>query len=781
MSLTIKLNLDNAGIKKGIFESSKVLTKLRQNVLKIQRGFQVLQKKIQTNFVKIGKSIKTATKKISDFGKKNKLAIAGMGAAFVATALGFKRLINEAGKLERVETQFKVFLKDAKLAKEHVKELVEFTAKTPFSFEGVADTSKLLQGFGFEMKQVMPLLKSIGDVAAAVGQPMKDLGAILGKIRGQGRLTGETLEQLQQRSIPINAALAKVLKAPESAIKSLVSQGKVSSDTLIEAFNSISEEGGLAFNAMIDLSKTYEGKLSTLKDNIIIVAQSLGNMLLPVIKKVMDIMIKFLGLLQESPVILKLIKNLGLVALAFTGVATAVGGVTIVVWGLNTALATTLGTIGIGIVTIGVITALVITFWDKLKKLASIIIKEFPVAADIIEYFAYRFNILKDAFYDLGIAVFNFGKTIINTIEESLKPLLEWVNKIYKLLGKEEIKLVEEAAEELKKAQEKKAREQISLEQKQGEARLKLIDELINQEILKRQSLNQILTQKEVDSLKARYQKLSDTELALMVENQQKKNELKLELEELEKEQDALLREERLLKEIENADADEAEKLKLQSTTFQTLGKERKKSELANQKQELKDRAQHGAVMAKIMKTFRSNEMKGVKTFTSNYAMLTQHSNSKLKAIGKAAAITDITIRASESFFSVYSAMSKLLPFLGPIGWAAAAAPIPIMAAQKIGEVAQAEEGGTIQRAFNTPISGDFQPVLAEPGETILPKGDVKMFRKLFNSLNNNDENDPFFDRETQNIELDINMNEDAASLINVNNRENTELGTGVI
>lgn len=252
---------------------------------------------------------KDTTKTGKNFGAKlaagakaaaGPLAIAAAAITAVGVAMG--GLVNEAAKIEDVTTQFEVLTGSASKASAVVKDLQDFSASTPFQFDGIAKASQQLLGFGFSAEELVPRLKEIGDVASAVGRPIEEVGFIFGQVAAAGKLTGERLLQFQERAIPIGPAIAKTMGIAESAVKEAVTAGKVDLETFQKAFASMSQVGGFAFEGMIKQSKTFSGLMSTVGDNVKILAADIGKELLPAAKSLAT---AFLTLLQGTRDFLK--------------------------------------------------------------------------------------------------------------------------------------------------------------------------------------------------------------------------------------------------------------------------------------------------------------------------------------------------------------------------------------------------------------------------------------------------------------------------------------------
>lgn len=209
-------------------------------------------------------------------------------AAFAAIGKGIQVAVREAAKFEDIQTQFKVLTGDIDTANDALKQIADFSAGTPFLFEDVAAAGRTFLSFGFDVENVTQLLQEVGDVAAASGSDFKELALIYGQVAAAGKLTGERLDQLQQRGIAIGPALAKALKQPEEAIKDLVSAGRVTKDVFQQAFATLSQEGGPAFGGLASLSGTLNGKLSTLEDNFAKFSRTIGGFFVPAIKDAVD-------------------------------------------------------------------------------------------------------------------------------------------------------------------------------------------------------------------------------------------------------------------------------------------------------------------------------------------------------------------------------------------------------------------------------------------------------------------------------------------------------------
>lgn len=265
-------------------------------IIEFDGDIKALKAKLSSSTKQVTKLNKAASKIsgiIPAAAKVSAVALGGLTAALLGA-------VNEAKKFETITTQFEVLTGSVKQADKTVRELQEFAASTPFQFEGIAEAGKQLLGFGFEADDIVPKLKSIGDVSSAIGKPIQEISLIFGQVSAAGKLTGERLLQFQERAIPIGPAIAKTLGVAEESVKDLVSKGKVDFATFEKAFASLSEKGGFAFGGMIKQSKTLGGLLSTVSDNMSLLAADLGKELLPAAKGIAGAFLEVLKSLRTT-------------------------------------------------------------------------------------------------------------------------------------------------------------------------------------------------------------------------------------------------------------------------------------------------------------------------------------------------------------------------------------------------------------------------------------------------------------------------------------------------
>ena len=222
----------------------------------------------------MGNSFEEAVKKAERGSKTVAKALAA--AAAVVVGLGVKS-VKLAADMEQTEIAFTTMLGSAEKAHKVIADLVDFAAKTPFEFPGLANAAKQLLAYGIEAEELLPTMRRLGDVSAGLAIPLEDIAYLYGTTRVQGRMFAQDVIQFTNRGIPIIQELAKQFDVTETEVKELVSAGKVEFKHLEEAIISMTAEGSKFGGLMEAQSASLGGLWATLTDNITIALTAMGN------------------------------------------------------------------------------------------------------------------------------------------------------------------------------------------------------------------------------------------------------------------------------------------------------------------------------------------------------------------------------------------------------------------------------------------------------------------------------------------------------------------------
>lgn len=224
------------------------------------------------------------------------LAALTSGAALAATA--FKSL-SVASDMEQTTVGLSSLIGSMKETKKLLGEVKTLSASTPFEFPELAKSTRSLIAMDVAVDKIPSTLKRIGDVASGVQAPISELSLLYGRAKNDGVLYTETLNQLNDRGIPVFTELGKIMGKSNVEIKKMASDGKITFPLLEQSFINLTKEGGKFHGMMAAQSETNAGLLSTLKDGftdlMLTVGTPINDALKPILKDAIGL-VKRVGL-----------------------------------------------------------------------------------------------------------------------------------------------------------------------------------------------------------------------------------------------------------------------------------------------------------------------------------------------------------------------------------------------------------------------------------------------------------------------------------------------------
>lgn len=287
-----------------------------------------------------------------------------------------RKSLDVAGSFEQTNIAFQTLMGSASEAKSMLSQLYSFAASTPFEIPQVLDGARKLMALGFASKDVIPMLRIVGDQAAAMGAGGAGMDRILmnlGKIQAEGKITGHTLRNLGEDNVPALESLALALGKSKAEVSEMVSKGQVDSETGINAIlrGMQLRSGGLMESQM----GTFKAQLSNMSDQITMTANAIGEALLPVGKTLVNWAQEAIGEVRElAQSFAQLPAPIQAAALAFGGLVALAGPALVAVGGLGMALpaiATGMGAIATFGSSIGGIISSVAGYTSTIAALAS--------------------------------------------------------------------------------------------------------------------------------------------------------------------------------------------------------------------------------------------------------------------------------------------------------------------------------------------------------------------------------------------------------------------------
>lgn len=195
---------------------------------------------------------------IADFAKKAASSLQSV----VKSGLDYNR------SMESYLTNFKVMLGDEQLAAEKLEEIRRMAASTPFSLSDLTEGTQTLLQFGVAADDTTGVLKRLGDISLGNADKLQTLVRAYGKMSSAQKVTLENVNMMIDAGFnPLNQ-ICDATGESMSALYKRISDGKVSFHELEAAVAAATSEGGQFYNGMLEASQNFNGRLSTLKDNV---------------------------------------------------------------------------------------------------------------------------------------------------------------------------------------------------------------------------------------------------------------------------------------------------------------------------------------------------------------------------------------------------------------------------------------------------------------------------------------------------------------------------------
>ncbi|NPV54508.1 MAG: tape measure protein [Firmicutes bacterium] len=239
----------------------------------------VTMRGVENQLRSVSDTADAASRRFASSMRLMKTGLVGLGAGTAIAGplvLVGKAAFDTSAQFKQITKTFEMFLGSAERATQHVEELQKFAETTPFEFLDLTQYSRQMQSYGFQVKEIIPMLTAVGDAAAGMQDPMAMDRIIraLGQIHAKGRLVGQELLQLTETGLPIYDILQEQLGLTSDQLSRIADQG-VPAQKAIEAILAglTKRYGGL----MAELMKTPQGIVSNMRDAMTRLRRGIGD------------------------------------------------------------------------------------------------------------------------------------------------------------------------------------------------------------------------------------------------------------------------------------------------------------------------------------------------------------------------------------------------------------------------------------------------------------------------------------------------------------------------
>ena len=259
--------------------------------------------------------IKATAKEAEQAGMDMDAIFRKIGSAAATIGLGFSatKLISDVvrvrGEIQSLQKSFDV-LAGAK-GGELFEQIKEFAVKTPMDMPELAKGAQTLMAFNTEAEEVMPILKTMGDIAMGNKDKFQSLILAFSQMRSSGKLMGQDLMQMINAGFNPLSVMSEQTGKSVGQLKEEMSKGAISAEMVTKAFMDATAEGGKFHGMLETMSGGVEGMKSNLEGAITDMLNAIGEKTQGVITGTMSVATQLVENYEEVG------RAIGLVATAY--------------------------------------------------------------------------------------------------------------------------------------------------------------------------------------------------------------------------------------------------------------------------------------------------------------------------------------------------------------------------------------------------------------------------------------------------------------------------------
>ena len=300
---TVRLIVDAQNAIRPLQQTDRITKTLANNTDKLKNRLN----KSSNAFRRNGRSATQAAGGVRTFTR----SIAPLLKALAAVATA-RFIFVQTAELETQRKSLEVLTGSLSETNQIIADLQAFGAVTPFTSSELIEQTKRLKAFGFETEELVDSTKRLANVAGATGADLSGIATAFGQIRAKGKLQREEELQLLERGVDITTELKRITKLEGEEFEAAMRKGKIGADLVNQALINLTSEGGAFFGGATKQATTLNGKLSTLIDSVQTLARTVGDILGPTIKFVLDTTTKAVQAIDN---VFKRFQNIGKIGL----------------------------------------------------------------------------------------------------------------------------------------------------------------------------------------------------------------------------------------------------------------------------------------------------------------------------------------------------------------------------------------------------------------------------------------------------------------------------------
>jgi tape measure domain-containing protein len=219
---------------------------------------------------------------------------AGFKTALLSVKEFMVGLVGAAADIEKVQAEFGVMLDSGDKAAVLIADLKKVGAETPLQFKDLAKNARILLQYGSSVEDVVDELIMLGDVVGGDRTRFDFMTFAFAQMKSASKLMGQELRQFTNAGFNPLAQMAEKTGLTMLQLRKEMEMGTISAKDVTEAFRTATSQGGRFFNNMATQAKTFHGRVSTMRDEIFMMMEAMGQRLLPGMKKSINAIINFI-------------------------------------------------------------------------------------------------------------------------------------------------------------------------------------------------------------------------------------------------------------------------------------------------------------------------------------------------------------------------------------------------------------------------------------------------------------------------------------------------------
>ena len=267
-----------------------------KNLVKQYKNLDAQIEKTEIHQEGLAGTVQTLTKEIGSLAAVTAAVsfdkwVAGLAGSALSASTSFRA----------AKEDFGIMLGDMEAGAGLLAELQEFNFWTPFDLDQTSQAAKVLMAAKVPLGEITEYLTRFGDIAQGNGQRFQSFINAFSKASAKGKADMEVLNVYIDQGVQILDALGEQMGVTSAEIVDMASKGEISFQDLDRALESMAAEGGLYYNSMATASQRLDAVQAGLSESVNALAASFGDMLAPIIAKVLEILTNLVDAINDSP------------------------------------------------------------------------------------------------------------------------------------------------------------------------------------------------------------------------------------------------------------------------------------------------------------------------------------------------------------------------------------------------------------------------------------------------------------------------------------------------